>query len=131
MKQIVEQFPAMIKNPIHVRQARKDDAPLEPLPPKYKKSHRRYENERMIAHPNRTVKIRIWRVIRQIGQLIQESMRQKGKDSRQTQSQFGMPRPFKRLLDDDTREDMRRLLHKKMHFNVALDKRESFSLAAP
>ena len=89
MKKSVKNLAAMNEDPVHVRQAGKNNPPLEFFPPQVEKGNRRHHQERMVAHPNRTVEIRLGRVIRQVGELVQKPVREERDDRRQAQSQLG------------------------------------------
>lgn len=121
VEQQIENLPAMNENPVHVRQAGKNDSPLEFFPPKHKEDNRGGDDEQMIADPNGIFEIGFGRMIGEVGQLVQKAVRQKGQRRRQAQGEFAVFGALKRFLDDDAGEDMSRLLHEREAFYDACD----------
>lgn len=107
----VEYFLPVDKNPVHVRENGKGNAPAVLSPPVIKKSDGGQNHGEMKTHPERTVEVGLRRVVGDVGQFIQDPMRQEGDDGRQTESQRARFDSSERFLDGDSGKNMRRLLH--------------------
>jgi hypothetical protein len=111
MENPVEEFAAMDEDPIKVGQGGENDAPLEFFPPENQKNDGSHDHEQMITDPHRAFKIRLSRVIGEIGQLVEEPMREKSDRGGQAKGQFAVSHALKGFLDDDSGEDVGGLLH--------------------
>ena len=99
------------ENPVHVRQRGESDSPFVFFPPQKKEQDRSHQHGGMIPHPKLAVKIGIGRMEGDPCQFIKKTVRQKGHRGRQSKGKAARSDSAKRLLDDDTGQDVRWLLH--------------------
>ena len=77
VKDFVKDFLAMPEDPIHIRQVGEDHAPFVFFPKNAAGDNGEHEQNGMIGHPEDAVKIRVRRVIRDLRQFVEESVRKK------------------------------------------------------
>jgi len=114
----IQEFAAVDEDPIEVREAGENDSPLELFPPQDQKNHGGDDDEQVINDPNGVGKLRIGRMIGEIGEFVQKAMREKSQDGSQPKGQLAMFGVVERLLDDDTSEDVGWFLHDFVKFRV-------------
>lgn len=71
----MENFLAVNENPVHIRQVCEDDAPFVLPPPQAAESNGCEQQDGMITHPKDTVEIWLRRVVSNLGQFIQKTVR--------------------------------------------------------
>ena len=112
----IHELAAVDKYPVEVRKAGEDDSPFELFPPQDQKDHSGDDDEKVINDPNRVGKLRIGRVIGEVGEFIQKAMREECQDGGEAKGQLAMFGVVERFLDDDASKDMGWFLHELMEF---------------